>query len=638
MNAERSTGPLPAPAGAQGEREAQVQSPRLARFAVAALLWALPLAPATVAQGQDIDRYGLVATRGTDTLAVERVTRSTMELRSEVLIPHRARIAVVALLGPDRCARGAVVEVFPWGSSPDATPVQHVSVMAEEDSVRVEVRARDVAQERAVPMPGIEFVLAQDSWAASALMVECALSRGDSASLRVVAFPNLRAQDFVVIRRGDQVTVTGDQTSYATLGPSGVPVRIEVGGSDVVVERVPFEAIGARPAAPNYGPPSGAPYRAEEVRIPVKDGVTLAGTFTVPTADSGPFPAVILVSGGGAQNRDCYADVGDGWRPFREFAHALSSRGMAVLRFDDRGVGESTGDYGSSTEWEGLEDVQATLEFLRRRPEVWPERIALLGHSEGARIAMWAAAQDPAVSGLVMMAGAADPRGAARAQAIWQLEHTSGLAPAARDSLLARLDRQMDSLAVSGSREVYRWNAAGLAGSVRAPVAVFQGETDRQVPADQADSLGVLFRRVGNRDVTVRVFPGVNHLFVPDPSGDFLHYDRLESGRLEPAVVEAVAAWLASRIGTGSCLLPGGADGPILPGSGGFGMAGICGAPCGRPSRSPQSSGTVAEDQGKGDHLWRTLAVPDPLEGLSASRRVRVMQNPWRHPKGRSGT
>ncbi|MFC1661013.1 alpha/beta hydrolase, partial [Gemmatimonadota bacterium] len=471
------------------------------------------LLSAILLQSRQIERYGMVITEGADTIAVEQVTRTETELRSEITVPNRARVSVVAGLRPGGCVTGAVVEVFPWGSEPDATPLQHVSVQLDGDSLRVDARARDVVQQLSRPFPGGEFVLAGDSYAASAMIVECALSKGDSTELLVAAFPGLRAQTFLVQRQGNGVTVSGDQTSHVTLGPSGHPLLIEVGGSEIVIRRVPFQALDAGDTpAPDYSPPPGAPYEAQEVSIPVKESVTLAGTLTLPTGATGPLPALAFVSGGGPQDRDSYAAIGGGWRPFRELANALSSRGVAVLRFDDRGVGASTGDYASSTEREGFEDVKAALAFLRGREDIAARHLALLGHSEGARIAMWVAAEDPEVAGLVLMAGAADPRGAARAQALWVVEHSPGEDRRPRDSILALVDRQMDSLALSGSREVYRWDAPGLAARIKAPVAVFQGATDRQVPREQADSLGTLFRAAGNDDVTIRIFPDVNHL------------------------------------------------------------------------------------------------------------------------------
>ncbi len=208
-------------------------------------------------RAQEAERYVLVATRGADTLSVERVTRSAHELRSEILVPGRARLGVLAALGPDGCVTDASVDVFPWGSAAGATPLQHVRVRQDGDSIRVEARARDVAQQAARPAPGVRFVLAGDSWAASAMIVGCGLSLGDSASLHVAAFPGLRIEDMLVVRRGDQVTVAGQDTSLVHLGDDGEPERIEVGRSGIVIQRQPF-AVTAPAAAVDYGPPPGA--------------------------------------------------------------------------------------------------------------------------------------------------------------------------------------------------------------------------------------------------------------------------------------------------------------------------------------------------------------------------------------------
>jgi dienelactone hydrolase len=501
-------------------------------------------------QAQQVERYGLITRNGADTVSVERVTRRPGEIAAEVFVPNRARLSVVATLTSDGCVTGLTQDVFPWGSAADATPLRHAHVWLDGDSVRIDVKAGDVARTVARPAPGAAFLLADDAMGVATQIVECALARGDSVDLPVVANPGARLITVPVRRNGDHVTLVTSDTSRVELGPGGRPVRIEVGRRGAVILRVPVESISREAVPPpDYGPPPGTVYRAETVTIPVTDGVSLAGTLTLPTGAPGPLPAVVLVSGSGPQDRDSYAPVGGGWRPFREFADALSSRGVAVLRCDDRGVGASTGDFASGTELTEAEDARAAVAYLRDRPDIDGERIAVLGHSEGARVAMLVAAEDPALAALVLMAGAADPRAAVRAQTLWSLEHAPGAEALSRDSVLALVDRQMDSLAVAGKREVFRWNGEALARRTTAPVAVFQGATDRQVPAGQAEALGDLFRRAGNRDVTVRVFPGVNHLFVPDESGDFLRYDELRSGRLHPDVLRAVVDWLTSKLG-----------------------------------------------------------------------------------------
>jgi hypothetical protein len=378
--------------------------------------------------------------------------------------------------------------------------------------------------------------------------VECALARGDSVDLKVVANPGARLITVPVRRNGVDVTVVTGDTARVVLGADGRPDRIEVGRDGTVVVRVPVEGLAVARPSVDYGPPPGAVYSAEDVRIPVSGSAILAGTLTLPMGIRDPVPAVVLLSGSGPQDRDSFVPIADGWRPFREIADALSSRGIAVLRFDDRGVGASTGDFAAGTERTGADDARAALALLRARPDIAGDRIALLGHSEGARVAMLVAASDAELAGIILMAGAADPRAAVRAQTRWTLEHAPDASTLSRDSVLSLVERQMDSLAVSGKREVFRWDAEGLAATTRAAVAVLQGATDRQVPAEQAEALADLFRRAGNPDVTVHVFPGVNHLFVADPSGDFLRYHELSSARLEPGVLEALTDWARARL------------------------------------------------------------------------------------------
>jgi pimeloyl-ACP methyl ester carboxylesterase len=220
-----------------------------------------------------------------------------------------------------------------------------------------------------------------------------------------------------------------------------------------------------------------------------------------------------------------------------------------VLRFDDRGVGQSTGDFASGTEWTRAADVEAALALLRSRRDIDDRHLGLLGHSEGARVVMLVAAEDTGLAAIALLAGAANPRAAARYQVVWALDHTPQRTSAARDSVLAAFEQQADSLARSGRRELYRWDADALARQIHVPVGIFQGANDRQVPADQAEALAEVFRRAGNGDVTVKVIPGVNHLFVPDPTGDFQRYHELKSGRLDPVVLAAIREWGVAKLG-----------------------------------------------------------------------------------------
>ena len=153
-------------------------------------------------------------------------------------------------------------------------------------------------------------------------------------------------------------------------------------------------------------PKAPFPYKAIEVSYANRTGgVTLAGTLTEPEGP-GPFPALILISGSGAQDRD---ETLFQHKPFLVLADALSRRGVAVLRLDDRGVGGSTGNTMASTSDDFASDVLAGIAFLKTRTEINPGRIGLLGHSEGGIIAPMVAARSPDVAFIVLLAGTGLP-------------------------------------------------------------------------------------------------------------------------------------------------------------------------------------------------------------------------------------
>ena len=176
---------------------------------------------------------------------------------------------------------------------------------------------------------------------------------------------------------------------------SGAKLPLTLTKTDKITE-------SARPQMPK--PPF--PYRAGDVNYENKaGGVTLAGTLTVPPG-AGPFPAVILITGSGAQDRD---ESLFGHKPFLVLADYLTRRGVAVLRVDDRGVGGSTGSIKTSTSEDFASDVLAGLDFLKGRKEIDSKKIGLIGHSEGGIIAPIAAARSKDVAFIVLMAGTGVP-------------------------------------------------------------------------------------------------------------------------------------------------------------------------------------------------------------------------------------
>jgi len=144
------------------------------------------------------------------------------------------------------------------------------------------------------------------------------------------------------------------------------------------------------------------PYREEEISFPnEKAKIMLAGTLTLPRGP-GPFPSAILISGPGPQDRD---ESIVGHRPFLVLADHLSRKGIAVLRFDKRGIGKSTGDYANATTEDFAADAEATLSYLRTRKEIDPKRTGLIGHSEGGLIAPLIASRSGGVAWIVLLAG-----------------------------------------------------------------------------------------------------------------------------------------------------------------------------------------------------------------------------------------
>ena len=144
------------------------------------------------------------------------------------------------------------------------------------------------------------------------------------------------------------------------------------------------------------------PYIEEEaIYENKKAGITLAGTLTLPS-EKGPFPAVLLITGSGPQDRN---ETIYGHYPFMVLADYLTRQGIAVLRVDDRGVGESTGDFSLATSEDFASDVLAGIEYLKTRKEINPEQIGLIGHSEGGLIAPMVAIKSPDVAFIILMAG-----------------------------------------------------------------------------------------------------------------------------------------------------------------------------------------------------------------------------------------
>jgi hypothetical protein len=364
--------------------------------------------------------------------------------------------------------------------------------------------------------------------------------------------------------RGDSARLSsGSFELQAALDPAG---RVQV--AEIPIQRVRIERWesgdslaplpGVHRPPPDYSAPPDAPYTAEEVRVPVQtasgDTFSLAGTLTVPKRGGPPFPAAVMITGSGSQDRDENLwPLVRGYRPFRQIAERLAEAGIAVLRVDDRGFGASGGDARQATSADFAGDVAAEVAWLRQRPGIVPSRIALIGHSEGGVIAPMLAARDPGIAAIVLMAGTAKPGVRVLVdQAVGPIARASGLAPQRRAALEAEAAREVEADTAPRSpwmRWFRSYDPLPTARLVRQPVLIVQGAVDRQVSAGQADTLAEAMRAAGNRDATARVFPHLNHLFLVSPTdGSPSEYPALRETSISSDVLDTIADWLARRL------------------------------------------------------------------------------------------
>jgi hypothetical protein len=306
------------------------------------------------------------------------------------------------------------------------------------------------------------------------------------------------------------------------------------------------------PVPTNYLAGRDEPFRTEEVALTVRDGTVLAGTLVVPTGST-PSAAVLLLSGSGAQARD--AGLMSGHRPFREVAEALGRAGIATLRLDDRGAGSSSGRLATVTIADLAADARAALAWLGGHPDIDGRRLGILGHSEGALVAMSAAARDASVTLLVLLAGSSRPGSEIVAE-----QQRYGIARFVRNLPEARRDAVADSLATEARRLIrilassspaleyfLDFDPRVVARRLRVPALVLHGESDRQVPVSQAGELADALRARGAA-VTVRRFAETNHLFLADADGDPGLYLTLPSRATRPEVLATIVAWVTRQV------------------------------------------------------------------------------------------
>lgn len=332
------------------------------------------------------------------------------------------------------------------------------------------------------------------------------------------------------------------------------------------------------------------PYLEEEVVFENKKAdVKLAGTLTLPK-ENGPFPAVLLITGSGPQDRD---ETLLGHKPFLVLADHLTRKGIAVLRVDDRGVGKSTGSLSKATSEDLAGDVLAGVEFLKERKEINAKQIGLIGHSEGGLIAPMAATQSKDVAFIILLAGPGVPgdqllatQGQAVLKAAGATEETMAQQRAIQEKFLkavkeekeetelekrlraiiaeevakleekdkkeaeklkTQLEAQIKFTLSPWLRYFLTYDPATVLAKVECPVLALNGEKDVQV--DSKQNLGGIEKALKGgkaQDITVKELPNLNHLFQTCKTGGVSEYGKIEE-TLAPVVLETITDWILKR-------------------------------------------------------------------------------------------
>lgn len=522
----------------------------LAGAALAALISSVP----RVLLAQQGDAFVLLLASG-DTIAVERFTRTADRLSGELLMPAAgARFTYTATLAPDATVTRLENALRPAAADRNAPAQQSAVITFPGDSaIAVITQGDQSVTQRLASRPGaLPFI--NPSFALVEQLVRRAFAiGGDSVGVPTFLVQGGQTLSVTIRRLGSDsviVDLAGGAPARLAVGAAGEITGGAVPAQGLRIVRVSGLPEGAMRSEPvDYSAPPGAPYTAEPVRVPAA-GFTLAGTLTLPRGASGPVPAFVTITGSGQQDRDERIPFVKDYALFRQIADTLARHGVAVLRMDDRGFGESGGDAARATSGDFAADIRSGLQYLRTRGEIDTTRLGLIGHSEGGIIAPLIAASDSSLRGIVLLAAPAwTGRRVIESQNRYLLENSPDLSARQRDSLLQVSMRMVDSAGASAPwlRYFQSYDPLPTARRVRVPVLILHGATDRQVTAEQAEELAGAMREAGNADVTVRVFENTNHLFLRDSVGSWANYGSLPERAVRPVVLGALVDWVSSR-------------------------------------------------------------------------------------------
>lgn len=353
------------------------------------------------------------------------------------------------------------------------------------------------------------------------------------------------------------------------------------------LSRKEIEKVGAkRPQEPT----EPYPYYSEDVTFKnSKADISLSGTLTLPKK-KGKYPVVVLISGSGPQNRD---EELLGHKPFLVISDYLTRNGIGVLRYDDRGVGESTGDFNAANSADFATDVESAIEYLKSRKEVDKKNIGLIGHSEGGIIAPIVAAESDDVSFIVLLAGTGirgDKLLLMQQELIWRAGGMSEaeieksvqtnkqhfeLVVKSNDleelkvdlthSLNEMIAKDTTQIPEGKSKDEYvsellgqvanpwmyyflRYDPAPVLEKVDCPVLAINGEKDLQVPPkENLEAIKRALEKGGNDQVTTKEIENLNHLFQESETGSPNEYASIEQ-TFSPVALEVMLEWIKIQV------------------------------------------------------------------------------------------
>lgn len=389
-----------------------------------------------------------------------------------------------------------------------------------------------------------------------------------------------------------KIVITNANIIYeGTLGDDNIIIGVFNQGGQSFPMNLSREEIAKALSKRPQEPKRPFSYRSEDVIFENKQAeILLAGTLTMPEKE-GTYPAVVLISGSGPQNRD---EELMGHKPFLVLSDYLTNNGIAVLRFDDRGTAASTGNFGTATSVDFATDVASAVQYLQSRPEIDKSKIGLIGHSEGGIIAPMVAGNSDDIDFLVLLAGTGirGDKLLLAQQAL--IGEASGMSPnqLAENELISKSvfeiilkdqgEEEMKGEVRNYMTQVFRnidpgnvpsglteeefvkaqvgqmtspwmnyfikYDPAPALEKVSCPVLAINGEKDLQVPPkENLEAIKAALTKGGNTNVTTMELPGLNHLFQEADTGAPSEYSEIEQ-TFSPKAMEVVLEWIKEQV------------------------------------------------------------------------------------------